>query len=698
MAYGTMGKSERPDMGGFNDICVFCGKVEKSMGKKKTQRQKKTKTASIKAKIIGTIVPIIAVLIIIMIVLAYTISSRIIQKNATELLDSSISYQSKSIVAWLEENLASFSSVKRVIEETKPSDEELQKILDSYYNYNSNYPNGLYVADAEGNVMQASASQRTFQDVLNETWFKEGLSRVNMHYGSAYQSTDGTSQVSASAIINDDSDKIRVISGDVSLERITVITNSFVKMHDAEAFLVDTQNGTILAHRDSSLISTKLDSSNKNSFLAAVAKKLENRDYANSELEGNLTGFESISGTEWVLVSFVPREIIYSDVNSLRTRMIVIAVISLFILVLLIERIIHMVVKPIRSLTNTITTMADGDFTVDVKVRGKDEIGRMGRSVEEFLVSIRGMLHEIQDISGKVSDQSETTNGLSIEMNDISKVQAESMGDLNTTVDQLSESISEIAENATSLALVVSDTKATSLEVENHMEQTVAASEKGKSDMHQVNSAMNNIRDSIQKLDTAIDKVGKASEEITNIVAVIGNIAEETNLLSLNASIEAARAGEAGRGFAVVASEIGKLAQTSTESVETIVQLIGEVTRLVQETVAQAAESMRNIGDSSEMIHTALQTFDEIFNDIHTTEDLIGQMMVKVSEVDEVATNMAAISEEQAASTEEINATSENMVIQANTLAKSSNAVMDDAKELSQSADSLKERIERFKI
>ena len=633
-----------------------------------------------------------------MIVLAYTISSRIIQKNATELLDSSISYQSKSIVAWLEENLASFSSVKRVIEETKPSDEELQKILDSYYNYNSNYPNGLYVADAEGNVMQASASQRTFQDVLNETWYKEGLSRVNMHYGSAYQSTDGTSQVSASAIINDDSDKIRVISGDVSLERITVITNSFVKMHDAEAFLVDTQNGTILAHRDSSLISTKLDSSNKNSFLAAVAKKLENRDYANSELEGNLTGFESISGTEWVLVSFVPREIIYSDVNSLRTRMIVIAVISLFILVLLIERIIHMVVKPIRSLTNTITTMADGDFTVDVKVRGKDEIGRMGRSVEEFLVSIRGMLHEIQDISGKVSDQSETTNGLSIEMNDISKVQAESMGDLNTTVDQLSESISEIAENATSLALVVSDTKATSLEVENHMEQTVAASEKGKSDMHQVNSAMNNIRDSIQKLDTAIDKVGKASEEITNIVAVIGNIAEETNLLSLNASIEAARAGEAGRGFAVVASEIGKLAQTSTESVETIVQLIGEVTRLVQETVAQAAESMRNIGDSSEMIHTALQTFDEIFNDIHTTEDLIGQMMVKVSEVDEVATNMAAISEEQAASTEEINATSENMVIQANTLAKSSNAVMDDAKELSQSADSLKERIERFKI
>lgn len=118
----------------------------------------------------------------------------------------------------------------------------------------------------------------------------------------------------------------------------------------------------------------------------------------------------------------------------------------------------------------------------------------------------------------------------------------------------------------------------------------------------------------------------------------------------------------------------------------------------MQETVGQAAESMKNIDESSEMIGTALQTFDEIFNDIHTTEGLIGQMMVKVSEVDEVATNMAAISEEQAASTEEINSTSENMVIQANNIAGSSSAVMEDAKELSESADSLKERIGRFKI
>lgn len=664
----------------------------------KPSKKKSNTKISIKTKIIGTIVPVVTILIVVMILLSYTISGKIISNNATSLLDSSISYQSESIAGWLNENLAAFSTAKQTIEQTKASGAELQKLLDSYYEYNANYPNGLYVADEKGNVIKASKSEQTFHDVTQSTWYQEGLSRINMKYGSAYESDDGTNQVSASALLNNGSGTIRVISADVSLQRIAVIVNSFVKMNDAAAFLIDTNDGTILAHRDSSLVSTKLDTSNKDAFLSSVAKKISDNDYDTCELNGNLTGFETVSGTNWVLVSYIPDKIIYADVNSLRTKMVVIAVVALLVLVVLVERIIHLVVKPVRRLTKTITTMADGDFTVDVKVKGSDEIGHMGRSVRHFLDSIRGMLYEIHEISDRVSEQSDTTNNLSVGMYDSASVQAKSMQELNVTVDELSRSISEIADNATTLAMVVSDTKQTSTKVESHMQQTVTASIQGKNDMRQVNDAMETISSSIRKLDQAIDKVGKSSEEIEKIVGVIGNIADETNLLSLNASIEAARAGEAGKGFAVVATEIGKLAQTSTESVGHIVELINEVTGLVQETIKQAADSMKNIDDSSLMINTALRTFDEIFNDIQVTEDLIKQMMTKVSEVDSVATNVAAISEEQAASTLEIQATSENMVAQANSIADNSNIVMDGAKELSQSADNLKEHIGRFKI
>lgn len=668
--------------------------------KEKTEKEKgKTgRNSSIKAKIIGIIVPIIAVLVIIMILLAYTISSRIIKGNARDLLDSSISYQSASIASWLDENLSAFSMAKQTIEKSQPTPTELQKMLDSTYGYNANYPDGLYVADLDGKVMKAGESKKTYENAKDAIWFKEGLSRVNMRYGSAYKNENGESIVSASSILDDGTGYIRVISGDVSLARITIIVNSFVKMEDAAAFLVDSRDGTILAHRDSNLVSQKLDSSNKDPLMAAVAKKLKARDYAGCDLADNLVGFDMVDGTDWVLVSYIPDEIIYSDVNKLGTQMGVIAILALIILIIAIERAIHLVVKPVRSLTDTITTMADGDFTIDVNAKGRDEIGRMGRSVEDFILSIRGMLHQIRSISDQVSNQSETTSGLSGDMYDAAQFQAESMKNLNNTVDQLSDSITEIADNATSLAMVVADTKAAGLKLENYMKQTVTASEKGKGDMNRVNVAMDNINQSIQKLDTAIGKVGTASEEITNIASVIGEIAEETNLLSLNASIEAARAGDAGKGFSVVASEIGKLAQTSTDSVENIVSLISEITGLVNETVQQAAESIKSINESSEMIDTALKTFDEIFHDIQTTGELINVIMDKMGQVDDVASNVAAISEEQAASTEEIHATSENMVVQANNIATGSQSVLDDAKQLSDSANTLTEQIAQFKI
>lgn len=668
------------------------------MKPKKQNVEKSLVKASMKTKIIGITVPMIAVLVVVMILLAYTISSRIIKKNARELLDSSISYQSSSIASWLDENLSAFSMTKQIIEKSKPSDEELQSILDSTYGYNSNYPDGMYIATLDGTVMKAQESQKIYGNATDAIWFKEGLSRVNMHYGTAHENADGENIVSASSIINDGTDNIRVIAGDVSLARITIIVNSFVKMQDAAAFLVDSRDGTILAHRDASLISTKLDDFGDDALMKAVAEKMKEGQYEGCELAGNLVGFDMVDGTDWVLVSYIPKEIIYQDVNKLGIQMAIIAVIALLVLVVAIERVIHIIVKPVRGLTQTITTMADGDFTIDVNAKGNDEIAKMGRSLEDFIVSIRGMLNQLRSLSDQVMSQSDTTSGLSGEMHDAAMLQAESMQALNKTVDQLSNSIAEISNNATSLALVVSDTRTTSVKLKDYMNQTISASEKGKNDMSQVHAAMENIGNSIRKLDLAISKVGDASEEITNIASVIGTIAEETTLLSLNASIEAARAGDAGKGFAVVASEIGKLAQTSTDSVDNIVELIGEITRLVQETVQQAAESNKSIDESSGMIDTALNTFDEIFDDIHMTGNLIREVMAKMEEVNDVASNVAAISEEQAASTEEIHATSENMVLQANNIADSSQLVLDDAQQLSDSANTLTEQIAQFKM
>ena len=659
---------------------------------------KKKGNISIKAKLLGIIIPVVIAIILILVFTAYHVSSGIIESYSKNLLESSVNSQASKIEAWLEENLASMQMAKTMIEKLHPDETQLQTILDASCGYCENYPDGLFLADANGSFLKGTDSKKQEPNPKESMWYQEGMTRVNMAVGSAHQNPDGTNVVSASGLLNDGSDTVRVIAADMTLDRISVIVNSFIEMHDAEAFLVDKDSSVILASRDSDLISKTLGADGQSAFYKDVEKKVSGKSYDFCTLDGNMTVFKEVNGTNWLLVSYVPTNVVLADLAGLRNLMIIFSIISILVLCVLIERVTHVVIRPVKEMTRVITSMASGDFTVSMKVKGNDEIAVMGRSVEHFIASMKEMIRQMGHVSDRLEKQAGSSKNVSGEMNSAANIQSQSMTELNATVDQLSVSVNEIAQNATQLAGVVADTKEDSDKVEDKMRTTVEVSEKGKADMESVGNALHNIEISIHNLEEAVDKVGTASGEIVDIIKLIGDIAEETNLLSLNASIEAARAGEAGRGFAVVASQIGVLAKNSADSVAHITSLINEINGLVDDAVKQAGSSASDIESSADLIHTAVDTFDQIFQNIQETSHLIEGVVEKINQVDQVATNVAAISEEQAASSDEILATSESMLQQAKSISKNSEQVEAEAGNLAESADQLADQVKQFQI
>ena len=96
-------------------------------------------------------VVIMALILVLVIVTICTCNKFMVLKTRAE-------NQASQIESWLEQNIGAFQIVKTTIENTKPDDKELQTMLDSYYNYNSNYPEGLYIADETGKLWKASDS------------------------------------------------------------------------------------------------------------------------------------------------------------------------------------------------------------------------------------------------------------------------------------------------------------------------------------------------------------------------------------------------------------------------------------------------------------------------------------------------------------------------------------------------------------
>ncbi|NKJ05219.1 globin-coupled sensor protein [Rhizobium sp. SG741] len=119
---------------------------------------------------------------------------------------------------------------------------------------------------------------------------------------------------------------------------------------------------------------------------------------------------------------------------------------------------------------------------------------------------------------------------------------------------------------------------------------------------------------------SAMSDIETSAEKIGQIIGVIDEIAFQTNLLALNAGIEAARAGDSGRGFAVVAQEVRALAQRSADAAR-------EIKVLVTGTKAQVDAGVQMVG---------------------RTQDAIGSIVRQVTDINDVISEIATASDEQA--------------------------------------------------
>ncbi|MBQ2803613.1 MAG: methyl-accepting chemotaxis protein, partial [Lachnospiraceae bacterium] len=362
-------------------------------------------------------------------------------------------------------------------------------------------------------------------------------------------------------------------------------------MGEGHVFLVDTDTQIILAHNDSTIRNTLLSDYPVGTYLGDVAELIKaGNTEINTVVDGSDTLYTIVSfieGTPWVIVCYLSENVIMSELSSLFCTIGAMFVVVMIIAFIVISLSIRHMLKPVKTLNHALTTITDGDFTVDIQAKGSDEIALMSHSLNDFVTIIREIITDIRNISDQLSLSSDTTKTIANTLNVASESQAESMGDVKVTIDQVANGVQELAEHAGTLASVVTATNTQGSLARDNMIETVDVASKGREDMVTVNHTMAAIVDSMKQLEIIVERVGTSTEQINSMVQIISDISDQTNLLSLNAAIEAARAGEAGRGFAVVAEEIRKLAEVSASSASQIADIITQVNSEVSNMIEQ---------------------------------------------------------------------------------------------------------------
>lgn len=237
----------------------------------------------------------------------------------------------------------------------------------------------------------------------------------------------------------------------------------------------------------------------------------------------------------------------------------------------------HWVSRPLSDALMVTNQVAEGDLTVSVEARSRDEVGQLLVASNRMCAQLREMVGEVDSgvgrlVSGvgKLAIASRQVANGSGAQSDAARAMAAAVGEMTRGIDR----VSVFAQDARKVA-----------------ESSGGISDQGAAVIGSAIREMVSIASTVRESSTAVTKLGDQSQNIATVVQVIRDIADQTNLLALNAAIEAARAGEQGRGFAVVADEVRKLAERTTQSTQEIAAVVGRI-----QSGAQAAVDTMNIG------------------------------------------------------------------------------------------------------
>ncbi len=557
----------------------------------------------------------------------------------------------------------------------------------------------LFLIDLDGNVIYTVAKEADLGSNLMTSKYKEtGLAKAFRNGTKGYTildfepyapSNNVPAAFIAHPIINDSNEVIGVLALQLSDHAINnIMTKTEGLGETGETYLVGKDK---LMRSDSRFSDKKMIGVQKvdsHSVEEAFIGKKEIENITNYRGADVLSAYSllDIEGLDWAIIAEIDKaealetETILKNNSTKLFVIIIVAVIALAVVIAL------SIIKPIKKLLAATEVIAAGDFTSEISIKRRDEIGQLGSNFEKMRLNVKNLLTRInEDVASVTSEISASAEELSataeqnVNATEQVTVSIQEVYDNAQTQNQITEETAKAMEEVTNATLHFAQTSSVVSQATNNMAEQ---SQQGDKAIKEVDIKMNAISMSASELENLMKILFNSSKEVGEILEVISGITEQTNLLALNAAIESARAGENGKGFAVVAEEVRKLAEQSAESAKKITVIIQNIQDNASDALVAMSEVTEKVNEGKAVATKVGESFHIILDEINNVNHQVQEIYVSAQEISasaqevtasveqvttltnsntETTQKVSSLSEEQLQSMEEIAASTESL-------------------------------------
>ena len=324
--------------------------------------------------------------------------------------------------------------------------------------------------------------------------------------------------------------------------------------------------------------------------------------------------------------SLIPSSVVTGQAEKIKNITIAFIIIACIISLLIGTIIAQGILRNMRRISKRLNQVAEGDLTVQVDARGRDEFQSLAKTATNMVHNNKKLVMRLSGTAAQLEASSDDVHNVSSSINNYSS-------DITKAIDEISIGMTKQAEHAEECVIKTNELSEKMKAISDMVEKAEQLSDKtenmirkGTEIVEVLSTRAKETSDITNKVGESISLLKKESETINGIAQTINQISKQTNLLSLNASIEAARAGEAGRGFAVVAQEIRNLADDSSVAA-------GEIKNKVEIISAQTMSTVESAKNAEEMVAFQQEAVGQVIEVFKEMNDQMQELFVNLKEI-----------------------------------------------------------------